>query len=121
MLRARRHDLLRRGTQWQRYSRRSGVEAAAGPAFCYALRGVQRGEDSMNPRHRNPPGVDIGLRIAQYRRRRKWSQAKLALRAGMPRPYVGKVEMGLTIPNPKQVLRFSEALNVGIELLIEPS
>ena len=74
----------------------------------------------MNPRHRNPPGVDIGLRIAQYRRRRKWSQAKLALRAGMPRPYVGKVEMGLTIPNPKQVLRFSEALNVGIELLIEP-
>src|SRR5271168_1052008 len=80
-----------------------------------------QGEDSMNPRHRNPPGVDIGLRIAQYRRRRKWSQASLALRAGMPRPYVGKVEMGLTIPNPKQVLRFSEALNVGIELLIEPS
>src|SRR5271155_2010128 len=111
MLRARRHDFLRLRAQWAQHSRRSGVEATTGPAFCHALSGVQRGEGSMNPRHRNPPGVDIGLRIAQYRRRRQWSQAKLALRAGMQRPYVGKVEMGLTIPNPEQVKRFSEALN----------
>src|SRR5271154_6608156 len=107
MLRARRHDFLRCGTQWQPYSRRSGVEAATGPSFYYALPSVQRGEDSMNPRHRNPPGVDIGLRIAQHRRSRKWSQARLALRASMHRTYVGKVELGLTIPNPEQVKRFS--------------
>jgi len=56
----------------------------------------------------------LGLRIVEIRKRRGWSQARLAARLGVPRESLGKWERGLNAPSLKYLSALSEVLEVPL-------
>lgn len=60
----------------------------------------------------------IGRRIVRSRKRKGWSQAKLASRLGISRERVGNWERGLHAPSLEDVARLSGELEVTLEELV---
>ena len=63
--------------------------------------------------------VHFGKRIAQYRRRRKWSQAELAEKLGVTSQAVSKWECGTALPDVELLLELSHLYGVSINEMLE--
>jgi transcriptional regulator with XRE-family HTH domain len=62
----------------------------------------------------------IGVRVRQERKARGWTLDQLAATAGVSRRMVINVEQGAANPSVGTLLRFSDALGVGLPALVEP-
>ena len=60
----------------------------------------------------------IGARIRYYRKDKKWSQEKLAERAGCHAAYVGQVERGEKNMTLDSLMKFATALEVSLPQLL---
>jgi transcriptional regulator with XRE-family HTH domain len=63
-----------------------------------------------------PP--DVGVRVAAARRRRRWSQARLAARAGISRASVYRLEGGAAAGTADTLFRIAHALDLPIKDLV---
>lgn len=59
----------------------------------------------------------LGERIAQIRKKRRFKQAELAARLGVPRERVGRWERGVAAPSVVELAALSEELEVPMEEL----
>ena len=55
---------------------------------------------------------ELGRRLVELRRRRKWSQRELAQRVGVDRSRLGKWERGITVPSLFMLAALSRELEV---------
>jgi transcriptional regulator with XRE-family HTH domain len=62
----------------------------------------------------------IGSRVKQERQVRRWTLDQLAEAAGVSRRMVVNVEQGAANPSVGTLLRISDALGVGLPMLVEP-
>ena len=62
----------------------------------------------------------IGVRVRQERQSRRWTLDQLAESAGVSRRMVVNVEQGAANPSVGTLLRISDALGVGLPVLVEP-
>jgi len=62
--------------------------------------------------------IYFGKRIVAARRRRGWSQQKLADCLQVPRERLGKWEVGICAPPPEDLVALSEALEVTVDHLL---
>jgi transcriptional regulator with XRE-family HTH domain len=62
--------------------------------------------------------VNIGNRIAELRRRKKWSQGELAKAVGASRDIIGKYERGENSPSLEMALRLAKAFDVPVDFLL---
>lgn len=63
----------------------------------------------------------IGARVKQLRQARRWTLDQLAEAAGLSRRMLVNVEQGAANPSVGTLLRLSDALGVGLPVLVEPS
>ena len=68
---------------------------------------------------RHDPKTLFGLRLAQLRKKRGWSQETLALESGVARSYLGGVERGQRNISLVNICRLAETLNVSPSVLLE--
>ena len=68
---------------------------------------------------RHDPKTLFGLRLAQLRKKRGWSQETLALESGVARSYLGGVERGQRNILLVNICRLAETLNVSPSVLLE--
>lgn len=68
---------------------------------------------------RHDPKTLFGLRLAQLRKKRGWSQETLALESGVARSYLGGVERGQRNISLVNICRLAETLNVAPSVLLE--
>jgi transcriptional regulator with XRE-family HTH domain len=66
------------------------------------------------------PRVLFGLRLAEIRRKKDWSQERLALESGLARSYVGGVERGQRNISLLNIFCLAETLGVTPATLLEP-
>jgi transcriptional regulator with XRE-family HTH domain len=66
----------------------------------------------------DPPPEDLGDRIGRLRRKRGWSQAELAERAGAQAHQISKYERGDYRPGLEMLSRIAEALETTTDFLI---
>ncbi|GLQ89594.1 helix-turn-helix domain-containing protein [Dyella flagellata] len=66
------------------------------------------------------PRVQFGLRLAEVRKRRQWSQEHLALQSGLARSYVSGVERGLRNIALLNIVKLADTLGVSPAELLEP-
>ena len=59
----------------------------------------------------------IGKRIAELRKERKLSQVDLALKAGLDKGYIARIELGRYSVGLDTLQKIADALNVKIELI----
>lgn len=52
--------------------------------------------------------------LTEYRVLKGWTQAELALRVGLSRPYINQIEAGLRQPSPPALQELARVLEVGI-------
>ena len=60
---------------------------------------------------------DIGKRIAELRKKRKLSQVDLALKAGLDKGHIARIELGRYSVGVDTLQKIADALNVKIELI----
>lgn len=63
--------------------------------------------------------MGIGSNIAKFRRKKGWTQAKLAKETRLSRGYIASIEEGKGNPRLKTLAIIAEILGIGIEKLIE--
>ena len=73
-----------------------------------------RGSDGMDIDYKI-----IGQRIKEARRRKGWSQEKLAEEIDVTTVYISRIERGCSQVNLKRLASISKALNTTIEYLLE--
>jgi transcriptional regulator with XRE-family HTH domain len=61
----------------------------------------------------------VAMRIKQLRERRKWSQEKLAMEAGISRGYLARLETARQDPTLTTLEKLARALRVKVSKLIE--
>ncbi len=61
----------------------------------------------------------IGQAVRRWRRRRGLTQAALAMRAGLSRPFVARVETARQIPSLPTLVKLARALRVKVGRLVE--
>jgi len=66
------------------------------------------------------PRVLFGLRLVEIRRKKDWSQERLALESGLARSYIGGVERGQRNIALVNIFRLAETLGVAPATLLEP-
>jgi transcriptional regulator with XRE-family HTH domain len=66
------------------------------------------------------PKILFGLRLVEIRKRREWSQERLALESGLARSYLGGVERGQRNLALLNIYKLAEALEVTPASLLEP-
>lgn len=66
------------------------------------------------------PRVQFGLKLIEVRKRRHWSQERLALESGLARSYLGGVERGKRNIALLNIVKLAEALRVTPSTLLEP-
>lgn len=62
--------------------------------------------------------LDLGRKLRELRKLKKWTQDQVAAKAGVPRTYVSRVEHSRLLPGPAVVHRFADALAVEIATLL---
>ena len=62
---------------------------------------------------------DTGLRVAELRRRRGWSQEQLAAVLGFSLTYVKRVEAGTNL-SVRSLVKFADAFELDVRALFEP-
>jgi transcriptional regulator with XRE-family HTH domain len=62
----------------------------------------------------------VGQRIRFERMRRRWRQGDLAVRTGIARPNVARLERGLHLPAMSTLARVAAALGVDLQELLRP-
>lgn len=62
----------------------------------------------------------FGLRIIELRKKKGWSQEKLALESGLARSYVGGIERGKRNLALLNIYKLAETLGVKPSTLLEP-
>jgi transcriptional regulator with XRE-family HTH domain len=83
------------------------------------MNGKQRCRSSLDERMTRPEvGRQIGHRILTLRRRRSWSQAKLAARLEIARDRLSKWERGTSTPPAEALIDLSAVLGVSLDELI---
>ena len=60
---------------------------------------------------------DIGKRIAELRKKRKLSQVDLALKTGLDKGHIARIELGRYSVGVDTLQKIADALNVKIELI----
>ena len=60
---------------------------------------------------------DIGKRIAELRKKRKLSQVDLALKTGLDKGHIARIELGRYSVGIDTLQKIADALNVKIELI----
>lgn len=65
------------------------------------------------------PRILFGLRLAQLRKKRGWSQETLALESGVARSYLGGVERGKRNLSLLNICRLAETLELPPPVLLE--
>ncbi|MBI5041951.1 MAG: helix-turn-helix transcriptional regulator [Gammaproteobacteria bacterium] len=65
------------------------------------------------------PRLFFGLRLAQLRKRRGWSQERLALESGLARSYLGGVERGQRNLSLVNICRLADTLELPPSVLLE--
>lgn len=65
------------------------------------------------------PRVLFGLRLAEVRKRKQWSQEHLALQSGLARSYVSGVERGLRNIALLNIVKLADTLGVPPAELLE--
>lgn len=68
---------------------------------------------------RDDPKTLFGLRLAQLRKKRGWSQERLALESGIARSYLGGVERGQRNLSLVNICRLAETLSLDPSVLLE--
>ncbi|MDR2625989.1 MAG: helix-turn-helix domain-containing protein [Zoogloeaceae bacterium] len=66
------------------------------------------------------PRILFGLRLIEARKRKNWSQERLALESGLARSYLGGVERGKRNIALLNICRLAEALEIPPATLMEP-
>ncbi|MDR3056445.1 MAG: helix-turn-helix domain-containing protein [Zoogloeaceae bacterium] len=66
------------------------------------------------------PKILFGLRLVEIRKRREWSQERLALESGLARSYLGGIERGQRNLALLNICKLAEALEVTPAELMEP-
>ncbi|GHU13692.1 hypothetical protein FACS189441_1690 [Betaproteobacteria bacterium] len=66
------------------------------------------------------PKILFGLRLVEIRKRREWSQERLALESGLARSYLGGIERGQRNLALLNIYKLAEALEVTPAALMEP-
>jgi transcriptional regulator with XRE-family HTH domain len=66
------------------------------------------------------PKILFGLRLIEIRKRKGWSQERLALESGLARSYLGGVERGQRNLALLNIFKLAEALEVTPAALMEP-
>src|SRR4030042_3460572 len=62
----------------------------------------------------------LGGTLRKFREERGWSQAQLAIKAGVPRSSISLIELGrLANPRADVLLRFARAFNIPVEELYQ--
>ncbi|WP_348693289.1 XRE family transcriptional regulator [Duganella fentianensis] len=65
--------------------------------------------------------MSLPIRLKLLRKQRSWSLDALALRSGLTKSYLSKVERGLSVPSIAVAIKLANALEVNVEqLLSEP-
>lgn len=59
---------------------------------------------------------DIGKRIAELRKEKRWSQDDLALHSGVGKAHIGRIELGRYSVGVDTLQKICDALEVTIEL-----
>lgn len=62
----------------------------------------------------------VGLKVAELRHQKGWSQEELGFNSGVHRTYVSQVERGVINPTIANLKRLADALAVPCWQLIEP-
>lgn len=62
--------------------------------------------------------IEIGKRIRGLRKRKGWSQAKLAEQCGYSTSFQGHIERGVRLPSVETIAKIAFLLNVSIDELI---
>ncbi|MDR2788047.1 MAG: helix-turn-helix domain-containing protein [Candidatus Accumulibacter sp.] len=65
------------------------------------------------------PKILFGLRLIEIRKRKAWSQERLALESGLARSYLGGVERGQRNIALLNIHKLAEALEVSPSILME--
>jgi transcriptional regulator with XRE-family HTH domain len=65
------------------------------------------------------PRILFGLRLIEIRKRRAWSQERLALESGLARSYLGGVERGQRNIALVNIHKLAKALEVSPAILME--
>lgn len=65
------------------------------------------------------PRVLFGLKLVEVRKRRGWSQERLALESGLARSYLGGVERGQRNIALLNIVKLAETLGVPAAVLME--
>ena len=61
----------------------------------------------------------LGLNIAYYRKLNGFTQEKLAEKCGISLDYLGKIEVAISKPGLKTIIKLSQALDIDIKELFE--
>ena len=74
--------------------------------------------DSFQPRGKTTRELTIGRKLRELREQRHLTQQDMAVRAGVPRTYISRIENARLLPGPLMLGRIASALEVAIlELL----
>lgn len=60
----------------------------------------------------------IGMRIRQFRKDKRLTQAELAQRVGISTSFMGHIERGTRIPSIETLVRLSESLGVSLDDMV---
>lgn len=66
------------------------------------------------------PKVTFGLKLIEVRKKKGWSQERLALESGLARSYLGGVERGQRNIALVNIVKLADALGVRPPVLLEP-
>jgi len=61
----------------------------------------------------------VGYKIREYRKKKEWTQEKLALEADLHRAYVGQIERGEKNIGIKNLSKIANTLGVSVEKLLK--
>lgn len=63
--------------------------------------------------------MDIGNKITELRKQKKWSQADLSSKVGVTREIIGRYERNEVLPSIEVAKNIAEALDVSLDYLID--
>jgi transcriptional regulator with XRE-family HTH domain len=70
--------------------------------------------EKLHSRTRTARELTIGRKLRELRDQRCLTQQQMAVKAGVPRTYISRIENARLLPGPVMLRRISEALEVGI-------
>lgn len=69
----------------------------------------------------NPLAKNLGVKIAEIRKQREWTQASLAERVGVDTETISRFERGATIPSLMTLEKIAQCLKIGVAELFSES